>query len=89
MLPYGKIDSVAQLGRLVRRRRKESGVRQTDAAALAGVGVRFLSELERGKESAEVGRVLQVLERLGLEVLVVPRGWSPPLGTTESEPFDD
>jgi transcriptional regulator with XRE-family HTH domain len=88
MLPYGKIRSVAQLGQLVRRRRREAGVLQADAAALAGVGVRFLSELERGKESAEVGRVFQVLERLGLEVVVVPRGWSARLGDGESEVVD-
>jgi HTH-type transcriptional regulator/antitoxin HipB len=72
-LPYGKIASMAQLGRIVRNRRREAGVRQADAAALCGVGTRFLSELERGKETAEVGRVLQVLDRLGLELRVVPR----------------
>jgi hypothetical protein len=38
--------------------------------------VRFLSELERGKETAEIGKVLRVLERLGLELVVVPRGSS-------------
>ena len=74
MVPYGKIRTVRQLGALVRQRRRSAGVLQSDAAALADVGVRFLSELERGKETAEVGKVLQVLERLGLEVLVFPRG---------------
>lgn len=73
-IPYGKIDSVRQLGALVRQRRADSGVRQAEAAGLAGVGARFLSELERGKETAEVGKVLQVLERLGLELWIVPRG---------------
>jgi y4mF family transcriptional regulator len=74
MVPHGKIRSVKELGALVRQRRKDAGVLQADAAALAGVGARFLSELERGKETAEVGKVLQVLDRLGLELLVVPRG---------------
>lgn len=74
MLPYGKILSVDQLGALIRRRRKEAGVLQADAAALAGVGTRFLSEIERGKESAEIGKALQVLSRLGLEVWIAPRG---------------
>ena len=76
MVPHGKIRSVKELGALVRQRRKDAGVLQADAAALAGVGARFLSELERGKETAEVGKVLQVLDRLGLELLVVPRGRS-------------
>ncbi len=77
-VPYGKIRTMVELGTLVRRR-KEHGVRQAEAeaAALAGVGPRFLSELERGKETAEIGRVLQVLERLGLVVWIAPRGTSP------------
>ena len=75
MIPYGKIDSMSALGHLVRQKRKEVGVRQADAAALSGVGARFLSELERGKERAEIGKVLQVLDRFGLEVWIVPRGW--------------
>lgn len=81
MIPYGKIFSIAQLGAIVRHRRKEAGVHQADAAGLCGVGTRFLSEIERGKETAEVGKVLQVLERLGLELWVIPRG-------TPTEPGD-
>ena len=77
MLPYGKISSSSHLGALVLRRRREAEVLQADAAALAGVGTRFLSELERGKETAEVGKVLQVLGRLGLEVWIIPRGGRP------------
>lgn len=77
MTPYGKIRTVEELGRLVRRRRKESGVPQADAAALSGVGSRFLSELERGKQTAELGKALTVLQRLGLEVWVLPRGQAP------------
>ena len=76
-IPYGKISTPAALGKLVRRKRKESGSDQVGAAGLAGVGVRFLSELERGKPTAELGKVLKVLERLGLEIWILPRGVSP------------
>ena len=76
-IPYGKICTVAEIGALVRRRRMEDGVYQSEAAGLAGVGTRFLSELERGKETAEIGKVLRVMERLGLVVWVAPRGISP------------
>lgn len=72
--PYGRVRSVEELGRVVRWRREESGFRQADAAALAGVGARFLSELERGKPTCELGRALRVLERFGLEMWLVPRG---------------
>lgn len=49
-------------------------MRQRDAAGISGVGVRFLSELERGKPTVELGRALRVLGRLGLEVWILPRG---------------
>ncbi len=62
------------MGALVRARRKAAGLTQAQAAGLAGVGNRFLSELERGKKTLEFARVLQVLERLGFELAVVPRG---------------
>ena len=77
IIPYGKIYTPDALGGLIRRKRRESGVDQARAAGLAGVGIRFLSELERGKPTVELGKVLKVLERLGLEVWILPRGKSP------------
>ena len=76
-IPYGKVASVAELGQLVRDKRRAIGMRQADLAALAGVGTRFLSELENGKETAEVGKVLRVCHRLGLDVWIAPRGELP------------
>lgn len=75
--PYGKVASPREIGRLIREKRKESGVTQEQAAALLGVGVRFLSELERGKPTAELGKVLHVLDKLGLSVWILPRGARP------------
>jgi len=81
-IPYGKISTIGELGRIIRGHRKHAGVSQSDAAALSGVGTRFLSELERGKETAESGKVLRVLTRLGLEVTIRPKGsttvWETP-----------
>lgn len=76
-LPYGRIDDPAAVGRAIRHKRRELGVTQAEAAGLAGVGVRFLSELENGKPTAELGKVLRVLGRLGLELWVLPRGETP------------
>lgn len=73
----GQIRTSTELGDLLRRFRKTSGLSQVDAAALAGVGPRFLSELERGKATAEVGLVLQVLDRFGLTVVVSRRDGTP------------
>ena len=77
-IPYGKIGSVVELGNLIRKKRKQIRRTQANIAGLAGVGARFMSELERGKATVELGRSLQVLARLGLDVWVVPRGWTPP-----------
>ena len=72
-LPLGKIASVRELGIAIRQKRESIGMLQADLAALSGVGVRFLSELENGKENAQIGRVLRVLRRLGLDVWIRPR----------------
>ena len=62
---------------MVRTARQRAGADQATAAALTGVGVRFLGDLERGKPTVRLGLVLRVLERLGLEVWIAPRGWRP------------
>ena len=74
------IRSVKDLGKAVRAMRKRAGADQVTAAGLAGVGPRFLGELEAGKPTLRVGLVLQVLHRLGLELWVGPRGVHPRSG---------
>ncbi|MEN9725879.1 MAG: hypothetical protein RL434_245 [Pseudomonadota bacterium] len=64
-----------EIGRLVRQRRKTSALRQQELAALAGVGSRFVCELEKGKATLELGRVLRVMETLGLELEIHERDW--------------
>ncbi|MFO0976877.1 MAG: helix-turn-helix domain-containing protein [Planctomycetaceae bacterium] len=71
-----KINNSTQLGRLVRERRKQAKLTLKDAAGMAGVGVRFLSELERGKPTVQIGRALQVLQLFGLELHVHTKGES-------------
>ena len=74
-LPYGKISSAQILGKIIRDKRKQQGATQVEFAGLCGVGVRFISDLENGKPTVELGKTLQVLDNLGLEVTVQPRGW--------------
>ena len=74
MLTGGQIVSVTGLGAAIRQKRRAMGVRQDELARMSGVGVRFLSELERGKATCEVGKILQVMERLGLTLWLAPRG---------------
>ncbi len=76
-LPYGKVSNPEDLGKIVRTKRKQDQLTQADVVALCGVGSRFVSELENGKPTLELGKALQLLSCLGLEVKVVPRGWAP------------
>jgi y4mF family transcriptional regulator len=73
------IHQSSDLGSIIRQKRKADGLTISDAASLCGVGYRFLSELENGKETAEIGKVLKVLSGLGLEVTVSGREWTDAL----------
>ncbi len=72
-LPYGRIFDPRQLGSLIRQVRKAQGITQEDLSALAGVGPRLIGEIERGKPTAEIGKVFQLLASLGLTISVQPR----------------
>jgi transcriptional regulator with XRE-family HTH domain len=64
------ITSPAELGVALRATRRLRGLRLEDAAAGAGVGVRFLSELERGKPTCRLGETLRVASSLGLRISI-------------------
>ena len=76
-LPYGKVTTTTDIGHLIRRKRKELGALQDKTAALSGVGTTFLSHLENGKETVELGKALQVLKSLGLDLYIYPRSQNP------------
>lgn len=62
--------SIKKLGMIVRHTRKEQGLTQEQLAATTGTGVRFIRELEHGKESCHIGKALTVVAMLGIDVLV-------------------
>jgi y4mF family transcriptional regulator len=66
-----------QIGDAVRTARKAMGLRQDEFAAAAGVGLRFLVELERGKATIQLGRTLAVLAAAGLDLQLVGRPAAP------------
>lgn len=59
-------------GAAVRRARKDLGMSQAELAIQAGVGRPWLSELETGKRTAELGRALLVVNALDLAITLVP-----------------
>ncbi len=64
------IDNAAAIGKVVRASRKAQKIRQDDAAGSIGVSENFLGKIERGSESVQWGKLFQVLEGLGIRVMV-------------------
>lgn len=65
-------DAVA-LGQALRARRRRDGLTLAEAAGLTDVGVRFLSELENGKPTVRLDKVLRVVAAFGLQLQLAPR----------------
>ncbi len=68
------ITDAESFGRAIRQRRRELGYTQGFLAEVTGFSVSFISDLERGKETAELGRALYLAGCLGLDVSVAGRG---------------
>jgi transcriptional regulator with XRE-family HTH domain len=71
------IDSPDQLGRLIRATRRAQKLRLDDTAGAVGVGHVFVRDVEHGKPTVQLGRVLQLLAELGivLKVEVPDAAW--------------
>lgn len=61
-----------QIGRLIRDTRKKLGVTQKALALTSGTGVRFVIDLEKGKETCEIGKALTILHTLGIKLTLTP-----------------
>lgn len=73
---YGRVNNANDLGEIIRNFRKSQQVTLDKISGITNIGMRFLSELERGKETAELGKALTVINKLGLEVIIQPRSYS-------------
>ena len=62
------ISTSKDLGSLIKEKRKMLGMSQKEAAAIIGVGVRFLSELENGKPTLEIDKALSVARFFGIDL---------------------
>jgi len=82
IVPMGMImNAIAnshELGLAIRQERKAQKLTQEQLAGLVGVGVRFVRELEAGKESCQTGRALQVASALGLSLSIASRRETTP-----------
>lgn len=79
------IQTPQQLGSVLRAARKQLGLTQPQLALAAGVGVRFIVELEAGKPTVRLENVLRVIDALGGEVQVsgLPMREGQPEGATD------
>lgn len=57
-----------ELGGFVRKERKAMGLTQAELALTSGTGMRFISDLENGKPTCQIGKTLTVLKTLGLRL---------------------
>lgn len=62
-----------ELGQIAEKTRVELGLRQTDLHNLTKLATRFIGEVEHGKDSAQIGKVMELLDSMGLEVVVRPK----------------
>ena len=73
-IAYGTEQTAEELGRQARAHHKQRRLTLETVSGLGDLSTRFLSEFKRGKETAEIGKVLKALRTVGLEVIIQPRG---------------
>lgn len=69
-----KITDSKSLGQMIRERRKELNYTQAYLAEFTGFSTTFISDLERGKPTAEIEKTIRLINILGLDILVERRG---------------
>ena len=69
-----KITSTMEFGRTIRNKRKKLGYTQAQLSEYTGFSTSFISDLENGKETAELGKALFLLQLLGLDPAINNRG---------------
>lgn len=62
--------STAEIGKLVQNERKRQGITQLQLAGMAGTGIRLISDIENGKETIQVQKLIKILHTLGLGVFI-------------------
>jgi transcriptional regulator with XRE-family HTH domain len=73
-MPF-RIYTPASLGAAIRHYRKQSGLSQAELAERAGLNRTYLSNLEQGKETEQVKRILRVLKQLGVRMTLDKADW--------------
>lgn len=62
------IKDINDIGQIIKQIRKSQGLTQSDLATSAGVGIRFIVDIENGKETAQIGKVIKLCNMLGIKI---------------------
>lgn len=68
------VETTADFGAAIRTERRAQGLTQSELAEWCGVGINFVSDVERGKPTVEMDRALRLSQMLGLDVRIEGRG---------------
>lgn len=68
------ITDAKTFGEALRRRRKQLNYTQAFVAEVSGFSISFISDLEQGKSTAELGRAIRLANLLGLDCVLTERG---------------
>ena len=71
-----RIFETMNIGTLVKHKRNQLKMTQPQLAAMSGTGVRFISDLENGKPTMQIGKILEIIHVLGLDIYISERGTS-------------
>ncbi len=63
-----KIKTAQDIAILIKTERKKQNLTQTELAGLCNVGLRFIVDVEAGKETCQISKVLKVLDVLGINL---------------------
>ena len=69
-----KVSDTESFGQAIKKRRKELKYTQSYISEVTGFSVSFISELENGKSTAEIGKAIFLANVLGLDIEISPRG---------------
>jgi len=69
-----KIYKTSDIGLLIKKKRNELNMTQPQLANISGNGIRFISDLENGKKTMQIGKVLDIIHILGFDLIISARG---------------
>lgn len=70
---WREVNNLREIGIFLRKKRKEMGLTQSEAAGLCNVGIRFISDMENGKPTMHFDKVFKVLKRFGILIGISER----------------